>query len=109
VRVLFSDESRNDLVRIGDHIARDSPRRALEFVRKLRRQAEKLEHLPLAFPLLPRFEHAGIRRRVYRDYLIFYRVEADHVYIVHILHGAQDYESLLFPEGSVHPHDRAGQ
>jgi plasmid stabilization system protein ParE len=28
--------------------------------------------------------------------LIFYRVDADQVFIVHILHGAQDYESLLF-------------
>jgi toxin ParE1/3/4 len=99
VKVIFSDESRSDLVRIGDYIAKDSPRRALEFVRKLRKQAEKLEHLPLAFPLAPRFEDAGIRRRVYRDYLIFYQVEADHIYVVHILHGAQDYESILFPEG----------
>jgi addiction module RelE/StbE family toxin len=98
VKVVFSDEARRDLASIGDYIAKESPRRALEFVRKLRGEAQKLEHMPLAFPLLPRFEHAGIRRRVYHDYLIFYRVEADHVYIVHILHGAQDYESLLFPE-----------
>jgi plasmid stabilization system protein ParE len=99
VKVVFSDEARGDLQRIADHIAKDSPRRALVFVRKLRDQAQKLAHMPLAFAVLPRFEHKGIRRRVYRDYLIFYRVEADQVYRVHILHGAQDYESLLFPQG----------
>jgi toxin ParE1/3/4 len=97
VRVTFSDEARRDLLRIGDHVSETSPRRALEFVRRLRSQARKLENMPLAFPLLPRFEHAGIRRRVYRDYLIFYQVRADTVHIVHVLHGAQDYESLLFP------------
>ncbi len=36
------------LMRIGDCIAKDSPRRALEFVRKLRGQAQKLENMPLA-------------------------------------------------------------
>jgi plasmid stabilization system protein ParE len=30
--------------------------------------------------------------------LIFYRIEADRVVIVHVLHGARDHESLLFPE-----------
>ena len=49
-------------------------------------------------PLVPRFERHGIRRRPYGDYLIFYRVEEDRVAIVHILHGARDYERLLFPE-----------
>ena len=32
------------------------------------------------------------------NYLIFYLLEADTVHIVHILHGAQDYEALLFPD-----------
>jgi plasmid stabilization system protein ParE len=33
---------------------------------------------------------------VFRGYLIFYRVEAGAVFIVRILHGAQDYEAVLF-------------
>ncbi len=98
MKVIFSRESHRDLARIGDHIAKDSPRRALEFVRELRGQARKLQQTPFAFPLLPRFEHTAIRRRVYRDYLIFYQAEADHAHIVHILHGARDYEALLFPD-----------
>jgi plasmid stabilization system protein ParE len=35
---------------------------------------------------------------VFGAYLIFYRVEADRVSIIHILHGARDYEALLFPD-----------
>jgi toxin ParE1/3/4 len=34
---------------------------------------------------------------VYRDYLIFYRVHEELIEIIHILQGAQDYETLLFP------------
>ena len=46
----------------------------------------------------PAMKHWGIRRCVYGDYLIFYRVREDAVDIVHVLHGAMDYESMLFPD-----------
>lgn len=49
-------------------------------------------------PLVPRYEHHGIRRRPQASYLIFYRIEDDRVVIIRILHGARDYEALLFPE-----------
>ena len=99
MRVVFSDTSKTDLAEIGDYIAKNNPRRALTFVRELRAVANRLGGTPRAFPLVPRYEHHSIRRRPYRDYLIFYRVEEDRVVIVHILHGARDYEPLLFPEG----------
>jgi toxin ParE1/3/4 len=46
---------------------------------------------------VPRYEHHGIRRCVHADYLISYRVGTELVEVIHILHGAQDYEPLLFP------------
>jgi plasmid stabilization system protein ParE len=49
-------------------------------------------------PLVPCYEQHGIRRCVHADYLIFYRVGAELVEVIHILHGAQDYEPLLFPK-----------
>jgi len=48
-----------------------------------------------AFPIIERYKHMGIRRRSYRDYLIFYRVSAEQIDILHILHGARDYDSIL--------------
>ena len=54
--------------------------------------------MPERHPLLPRYQRSGIRRRIYGRYLIFYRVEEDTVQIVHVLHGAMDYEAILFPE-----------
>jgi toxin ParE1/3/4 len=54
--------------------------------------------MPKAFALVPKHEASGVRRRPYRDYLIFYRVVADTVEVLHVLHGAQDYEAILFPE-----------
>ena len=51
--------------------------------------------MPQSFPLLPRYEHHGIRCP-FRDCVISYRVENDRISIVHILHGARDHEALLF-------------
>ncbi len=86
-----------DLTRIGDYIAQDSPARALAFVQMLRAKLTLLPTMPQAFPLVPRYEAHGIRRYPVADYLIFYRAEEARVVVIHILHGAQDYEALLFP------------
>lgn len=98
MKVVLSNAAEADLEDIGDHIARDNPRRALTFLRELRGVMLRLGDMPNALPLVPRYEHHSIRRRVSGSHLIFYRIEADQVFIVHILHGARDYEPLLFPE-----------
>lgn len=95
VRVTAAAEA--DLEAIGDYIARDNPARALSFVQELREKCLSLADAPLAFPLVPRYELFGIRRRVHGSYLIFYRAEAKRVIVIHVLHGAMDYETLLFP------------
>jgi plasmid stabilization system protein ParE len=71
VRVIFSAAARDDLARIAQHIAKDGPRRANEFVLALRLRAKQIADMPRAYPLVPRYERTGIRRRVWRDYLIF--------------------------------------
>ena len=55
--------------------------------------------LPTRFPLVERYRSADVRCIVHGNHLIFYRVSAGAVEILHVLHGAVDYETLLFPEG----------
>jgi plasmid stabilization system protein ParE len=52
--------------------------------------------MPRAYPLVPRYEYLGIRRYVFQDYLIFYRVQEDLVEIIRVINGVQDYEKFLF-------------
>ncbi|MCK9511256.1 MAG: type II toxin-antitoxin system RelE/ParE family toxin [Pigmentiphaga sp.] len=96
--VYLTDEAEHDLERIADYIAQDSPKRALSFVRELRKKCLSLAEMPLAFPLVPLYEDQGVRRRIHGNYLVFYRVEADRVVILHVLHGAMDYAAILFPD-----------
>ena len=95
--VVISAAAEADLEAIGDHIAADNPARALSFIRELRDRCIGLANIPKAFPFVPRYEHHGVRWRAHGQYLIFYRLEADTVTVLHILHGAMDYAPILFP------------
>lgn len=97
--VRFTAEAEADLERIGDYIARDNPPRAVTFVRELRAACLGLADFPERFPLVPHYADKGIRQRVHGSYLIFYRVEADSVTVLHVRHGAMDYAPVLFQEG----------
>jgi toxin ParE1/3/4 len=98
MKIVFSAQAKAGLREIALFIARDNKARALSFVRELREKAQQVGDMPRAFPLVPRYEHHGIRRRRFGNYLIFYRIEDNRVSIVHIMHGARDYEALLFPQ-----------
>ena len=91
--------SEADLEAIGDYIARDNPVRAASFVRELFRSCLDTAEMPEAWPVVSRYEHHGIRRRVHGRYLIFYRIGEMQITILHILNGAMDVEAILFPEG----------
>jgi len=96
VIVVVTAEAESDLEQIATHIAEQSIEIALNFVQE--GKCESLADAPRGYPLVPRHEHLGIRRRPFGNYLIFYRVGANAIEVVHVLHGARDYERLLFPE-----------
>jgi plasmid stabilization system protein ParE len=98
MKVFFAPAAKLDLLSIGENIGPENPTRAVSFVDELIDRCYSLADLPRRYPLVPRYEHWGIRRCVYGNYLIFYRVREDAVDIVHVLHGAMDYESMLFPD-----------
>lgn len=103
MKVVLTEAAKADLIEIGDFICIHSPKRAASFISELLDRCNTLRDMPRAFPLVPRYEQHGVRRLVYRDYLIFYRFSEERVEIIHILNGARDYESLLFdglPDGN---------
>jgi addiction module RelE/StbE family toxin len=95
MRVVLTETAQADLASIADYIARDNPANALRFIERLRTRCLELADLSLAFPLIPRHRARGIRRRPVGDYLIFYRVERRRVEVLHIVHGARDYDDIL--------------
>lgn len=98
MKVDLTQSAVSDLESIALYIALDNPKRAETFVDELVSAAYALTDRPLAYPIVPRFEAFGIRRKPYGNYLIFYVVRTDSVVIQRVLNSAQDYEAILFPE-----------
>jgi toxin ParE1/3/4 len=65
-----------------------------DLVAELRSQAERIGAFPLAYPSRDDLD-AGLRMAVHRPYLIFFRVESDHVRVERVLHGARDLGSVF--------------
>ncbi|MEP6785994.1 MAG: type II toxin-antitoxin system RelE/ParE family toxin [Sphingomonadales bacterium] len=93
--VTISARAQSDLEAIGDYIARDNPKRAVSFVRELRKKCLDLSALPHGFPIVPQYETLGIRKRTHGNYLIFYHVDTDRITVLHIVNGAMDYSDRL--------------
>ena len=98
--LVITEDAKADHMEIKAFIRRHSPKRAESFIDELLDKCGTLPDMPRAFPLIPRYEHHGIRRCVHRDYLIFYRVREELIEVLRILHGARDYEVILFEETS---------
>jgi toxin ParE1/3/4 len=97
MRVVWTRAAQADLEEISDYIKTDNPTRAVSFVNEIVDAGEAISDMPRSFPLVPRLEQRGIRRRMIGRYLIFYRIEAESVQILHVVHGARDYIRSLFP------------
>lgn len=90
----FSPKSRQDLLDIGDYIAKDSRTNARRFVAKLLEQCQRIANAPLAYvrreDLAP-----GLRMAALGNYVIFFRVLEDNVRIERVLHGARNLPKVL--------------
>ena len=92
--VTFSPKSRQDLLDIGDYIAKDSRANARRFVGKLIEQCKRIGNAPLGYPgredLAP-----GLRMAALGSYVIFFRVSDSKVRIERVLHGARNLPAVL--------------
>lgn len=91
MRIELAAEAEADLEAITAFIALDSPQQALDFVIELREGCERLALFPRRFPVV----RGDIRKALHGNYLIFFKIEQDTIFVLHILHGAADYEARL--------------
>ncbi len=97
-KVIFMPSAESDLTAIGLWIAADNPSRAMTFLDEVRGVCSRLADAPKAYPIVERYRSIGVRRRAFGNYLIFYRIGAEHIEVLHVLHGARDYSAILKAE-----------
>lgn len=98
MKVFLSDSVERDLEEIGDWIARDNPARAISFTVELLRACRAIGSALRSFSLIDGQRDPMLRRCVHGNYLIFYDIGQNAVEILHILHGARDYEHIIFAD-----------
>jgi toxin ParE1/3/4 len=100
----FSPRSRQDLLEIGDYIARDSRLNARRFVAQLIEQCRRIGQSPLGY--VARDDLApGLRMAALGRYVIFFSVTDEAVRIERVLHGARNLPNV-FGETSESSGDR---
>lgn len=96
----FSPESRNDLFDIKQYITEelDSPIAAENTLKKILKTIRMLETQPFIGAPLSSIVNIDTHYRflVCGNYLAFYYVENEEVFIVRILYGRRDYVKILF-------------
>ena len=97
MRVLFAPAAKTDLIDIGQRDLQGAAGES-ELVNSLIDACYSLTEHPRRCPLIPRYEEHGIRRLVHKQYLVFFRIQADAIEIVRVLYGGRDWQTLLFPE-----------
>lgn len=97
MRLIIAEAAERDQEQIFEYIARNNLSRAASFLEEIQSACFSLTDYPKRFPLVPRYERYGIRRRVLDNYLIFYIADEKAVHILRVLNAAIDYEPLLFP------------
>ena len=99
--VTFSPKSRQDLLDIGDYIAKDSPTNARRFVAKLMDQCKQIGRAPLGH--VSREDLAtGLRMAALGRYVIFFRILDGMVRVERVLHGARNLPVVMgrVPKGA---------
>ena len=96
--VTFSPKSREDLIDIGDYIAKDSQANARRHVAKLIDQCRRIGRAPLGY--VSREDLAtGLRMAALGHYVIFFRALDGTVRIERVLHGAGNLPMLFGEAG----------
>jgi toxin ParE1/3/4 len=88
-KLIWSPRSLTDLEIIHEYIQQDSDENARDFINQLIEVALKIPEFPLAGRVVPEFKDFKTREKIYKNYRIIYRLQAEGLEIVTILHQAR--------------------
>ena len=109
-KVVWADPAIEDLDAIADYIALENPAAAHQLVQQVFSAVQTLQKFPQMGSLPAELGGLPYRQLIVPPCRIFYRIEENNVYIVHILRGEQLVRKELFssqPHGSRSPKRRS--
>jgi len=97
MRVHWTDRAKARLRRIAEHIGEQRPKAVEPTITRIVERSMRLEGLPHSGRAVPEYAQPDLREVLERPYRIIYRVGADHIDVITVMH----YRELL-PEDLDH-------
>ncbi len=85
--IRWTDRARNDLIEIGDFIAKDKPDAAARWVDMLIEAVERAGAFPLSGRVVPEIDRDDIREVIRRPYRIVYRISEEAIDVLTVFEG----------------------
>jgi toxin ParE1/3/4 len=92
MKIILSAQAETDLVSVHQYLVARNPAAAVVLAKTFRAKLKNLAHFPFIGRDRSRLGR-GLRSIVAENYLIFYRVERDCVFIVRVLDGRRDVDA----------------
>jgi addiction module RelE/StbE family toxin len=89
MRVHWTQNAIEHLVNIYEYIALNSPTYAKRMVDRITRRSEQIADLPLSGRKVPEYQSEDIRELIEKPYRIIYRIKADQIDVLAVIHGAR--------------------
>lgn len=86
-KIIWTETALDELAAIGAYIALDKPEAAKRLVQRAFIRVDQLALFPLSGGKPPELNGTPYRVLVIRPLKLFYRVEADKIYIVYVMRG----------------------
>lgn len=101
-KIIYSPKAQQDMDDIWDYIAQElkNPSAAQHTVNRIMDDVERLEQHPFMGPSLSSISSldSNFRFLVSGNYMAFYQVDGERIYISRVLYGRRNYFGLLFDE-----------
>jgi toxin ParE1/3/4 len=97
-QVIWTEPALDNLDDIAEYIAFHNPPAARKLVKSVFQKVDRLEKFPSSGRKPPELQSLGYREIVVNPCRIFYRVENDTVYILHVMRQEQQLRLYMFNE-----------
>lgn len=93
--VHWTETAIKHLTSIYQYIAQDSPLYAQRVADKIICRSEQIAAFPQSGRRVPEYEASDIREIIERPYRLIYRIKADQIDVLAVIHGAQRFPEQL--------------
>ena len=88
-QVIWTEPALQDLDQIADYISLDNPGAAKKLVRRCFDKVDSLNQHPKLGRSVPELKQSVYRQSVLSPCRIFYRIEGEEIYIIHVMRAEQ--------------------